>query len=101
MFHRFTLAVLLVTGFATSLSMGMAAGAPAAPDTSDQAAIRDAAGWIGRENKVETEYRYVMTCKVRFVFFWGGRDDVGVPVFAAGLGAVHPGDVLVARRDGA
>jgi len=77
MFHRFTLAVLLVTGFATSLSMGMAAGAPAAPDTSDQAAIRDAAGWIGRENKVETEYRYVMTCKVRFVFFWGGRDDVG------------------------
>jgi hypothetical protein len=77
MVHRLTLTVLLVTGFATSLSIGMAAGAPAEPDTSDQAAIRAAASWIGRKNKVETEYRYVMTCKVRFVFFWGGRDDVG------------------------
>ena len=26
---------------------------------------------------METEYRYVMTCRVRFVFFWGGKDDVG------------------------
>jgi hypothetical protein len=76
MFHRFTIGVLLITGFATSLSPGMAAGAPV-PVNSDEAAIQEAASWIGRENKVETEYRYVMTCRVRFVFFWGGKDDVG------------------------
>jgi hypothetical protein len=70
-------AVLLVIGFATSLGAALAAGAPAAPDTTDQAAIQEAASWIGLENKVATEYRYVMTCRVRFVFFWGGKDDVG------------------------
>jgi hypothetical protein len=67
----------MAAGLAASLSVGLAASVPAAPDTADQTAIRDAAGWIARENKVETEYRYVMTCKVRFLFFWGGRDDVG------------------------
>jgi hypothetical protein len=77
MFRRLTTAVLLVIGFAANLSLGKAADAAAAPDTSDQFAIREAASWIRRENKIETEYRYVMTCKVRFVFFWGGRDDVG------------------------
>lgn len=77
MFQRFTLAVLLIAGFAASLPMGLAANAPPAPGSVDQSAIQEAAGWIGRENKVDTEYRYVMTCKVRFVFFWGGKDDVG------------------------
>ena len=77
MFRRLTLAVLLAAGFAAGLSVGAAAGAPGAPDTADQSAIQEAARWIRRENRIETEYRYVMTCKVRFVFFWGGRDDVG------------------------
>jgi hypothetical protein len=77
MFHRLTLAILLVTGFAASVSIGVADGVPEPPDPADQFAIQEAASWIRRENKVETEYRYVMTCKVRFVFFWGGRDDVG------------------------
>jgi len=76
MFHRLSLAVLLVAGIITSSFMGIAAVAPA-PDTTDITAIQEAATWIGRENRVETEYRYVMTCKVRFVFFWGGKDDVG------------------------
>jgi hypothetical protein len=68
---------LLISGLATSLSLGARAGTPAVPDTADQTAIQEAASWIGRENEVETEYRYVMTCKVRFVFFWAGSDDVG------------------------
>jgi hypothetical protein len=77
MFHRFALAVLLIASFVGSPSMGTAADVPAAPATADLTAIQEAAGWIKRENKVETEYRYVMSCKVRFVFFWGGKDDVG------------------------
>jgi hypothetical protein len=43
----------------------------------DQTLIQEAANWIGRDNQVATEYRYVMTCRVRFVFFWAGSDDVG------------------------
>ena len=77
MWHRLTLAVLLVSVLATSLPLGVAAGAPAGPDTSDQAAIQEAASWIGREDKIETEYHYVMTCKLRLLLFWAGRDDVG------------------------
>ncbi len=77
MVHRFISAFLLIAGFAVGLCPGFAADVPASRGSTDQAAIQEAAGWIGRENKVDTEYRYVMSCKVRFVFFWGGKDDVG------------------------
>ncbi|MGD1101830.1 MAG: hypothetical protein ABSA59_07150 [Terriglobia bacterium] len=77
MWCRITLTLLLAPVLATSLPLGAAAGAPAGPDTSDQAAIQEAASWIGREGKIETEYHYVMTCKLRLLLFWAGRDDVG------------------------
>lgn len=77
MWQRITLAVLLVPVLATKLPIGVAAGVPAGDDTADQAAIQEAAGWIGHEDKIETEYRYIMTCKVRLLLFWAGRDDVG------------------------
>ena len=77
MLQRLTVNALLVAVFLANSPTGSAATASPAASLNDQAAIQEAAGWIGRENKVETEYRYVMTCKVRFVFFWGGKDDVG------------------------
>jgi hypothetical protein len=75
--RRLTLAVFLVAALATSLSLRSAAGAQTGPDTSDQAAIQEAASWIRREDKIESEYHYVMTCKLRLLLFWAGRDDVG------------------------
>jgi hypothetical protein len=77
MWRHLTLAVLLVLLLATSLPLGSAAGGPAGPDTPDQAAIQEAARWIAREDKIESEYHYVMTCKLRLLLFWAGRDDVG------------------------
>lgn len=77
MWHRITLSALLVSVLALSLPLGGAAGGPGGQETSDQAAIQEAASWIGREGKVETEYRYVMSCKLRLLLFWAGRDDVG------------------------
>ena len=77
MLNRITLLFLLAAGLIAGISAGLAAEPPAAPDTNDQSAIHEAAVWIGHKNQVETEYRYVMTCRVRFVFFWGGKDDVG------------------------
>jgi hypothetical protein len=75
--HRLTLALLMISGFAMALPLGRFEAAPAWTNAPEQAAIQEAAGWIGRENKIETEYRYVMTCRARFVFFWAGSDDVG------------------------
>jgi hypothetical protein len=95
MWYRLTLAVLFVAGLAASPPLGMPAAPPAAPDTSDQTAIQEAANWIGRQNRIETEYRYVMTCKVRFVFFWGGRDDVGGGYVRIGKAAGDEGEEMI------
>jgi hypothetical protein len=77
MWRRLILVVLLVPVLAVSPPIGAVAGAQAGPDTPDQAAIQEAANWIGHEDKVETEYHYVMTCKLRLLLFWAGSDDVG------------------------
>ncbi len=77
MWYRLTLAVLLISGLAAILPLRMAAGVPAGGDTAEQSAIEEAATWIGTQNKIDAEYRYVMTCRVRLVFFWAGSDDVG------------------------
>src|ERR1017187_13907 len=75
--HRLTLGLLMISGLAMAPALGRIEAAPAWTNAPDQSAIQEAAGWIGRENKIETEYRYVMTCRARFVFFWAGSDDVG------------------------
>ena len=76
MFRRFTLVALLLAGSAAARTF-----AAVAPETkteaSDQTAIQEAAGWIAKVGTVESEYRYVMTCRLRLLFFWTGRDDVG------------------------
>ena len=77
MWRRLTLVSLLLSFLATTLAAGLATRALAAQDASDQAAIQEAANWIGREGKIETAYQYVMTCKLRLLVFWAGRDDVG------------------------
>jgi hypothetical protein len=69
-------AVLLTLVLATNLSPARAP-APAGQESADQAAIQEAAAWIGRADKSATEYRYVMTCRLRLLLFWTGRDDVG------------------------
>ena len=77
MMHPLRLVVLWVGVLVTSLSCALPASGPAGQETSDQAAIQEAARWIGREDKIESEYQYVMTCKLRLLLFWAGRDDVG------------------------
>jgi hypothetical protein len=76
MLNRFTLAGLLGVIFVSNLPRATAAGATVPPNA-EQAAIQEAASWIGRTDKIESEYDYVMTCRVRMLFFWAGSDDVG------------------------
>ena len=73
---RAAIAVLIVIPARPFPPLATAAGLPAGQN-SDQSAIQEAASWIGQTDTIDAEYRYVMTCKVRLLLFWAGRDDVG------------------------
>ena len=50
---------------------------PSSPDAADQAAINEAVSWIRATPRIRAEYDYIMTCRLRLLFFWVGRDDLG------------------------
>ena len=50
---------------------------PSAPDAPEQAAINEAVNWIRATPRIRAEYDYIMTCRLRLLFFWVGRDDLG------------------------
>ena len=33
--------------------------------------------WIRATPRIRAEYDYIMTCRLRLLFFWVGRDDLG------------------------
>jgi hypothetical protein len=47
------------------------------PDQVEQAAINEAVSWIQATPRIHAEYNYIMTCRLRLLLFWVGRDDVG------------------------
>jgi hypothetical protein len=49
----------------------------AIPSAPDQAAINEAVSWIRATPRIRAEYDYIMTCRLRLLFFWVGRDDLG------------------------
>jgi len=50
---------------------------PSSPDAADHAAINEAVSWIRATPRIRAEYDYIMTCRLRLLFFWAGRDDLG------------------------
>lgn len=44
---------------------------------SDQAALDQAVAWIREAKQVEAQYDYEMTARIRVLFFWVTREDVG------------------------
>src|SRR5208337_681290 len=50
---------------------------PSSPDAADHAAINEAVSWIRATPRIRAEYDYIMSCRLRLLFFWAGRDDVG------------------------
>jgi hypothetical protein len=46
-------------------------------DGPDQASFQEALKWVRSQPRIHTEYDYVMTVRLRFLFFWVKRDDVG------------------------
>jgi hypothetical protein len=50
---------------------------PSAPEVADRAAINEAVNWIRTTARIRAEYDYIMTCRLRLLIFWAGRDDLG------------------------
>jgi len=50
---------------------------PSGPDTSDAAPINEAVSWIQATPRIRAEYDYVLTCRLRLLFFWVSSDDLG------------------------
>jgi len=50
---------------------------PSAPEADDRAAINEAVNWIRATPRIRAEYDYIMTCRLRLLIFWVGRDDLG------------------------
>jgi hypothetical protein len=49
----------------------------AGPTASDRTPISEALGWVRKVPQDLVEFDYVMTARVRLLFFWVGKDDVG------------------------
>src|SRR5215831_13217195 len=45
--------------------------------TSDRQPVTEALGWIRSTPGQAVQYNYAMTARVRLLFFWAGKDDVG------------------------
>jgi hypothetical protein len=45
--------------------------------TSDHQPITEALQWVRSTPRLVLQYNYVMTARVRLLFFWAGKDDVG------------------------
>jgi len=61
-----------------------------APDAADRAAINEAVSWIQATPRLRAEYDYVMTCRLRLLLFWVGKDDVGGGYIKAGQAVDDP-----------
>ena len=68
-------------------------------DAAEESALREAAGWIQQAGRVgsqhDAQYDYEMTCRVRLLLFWAGRDDVGGGYVRIRRAAGIPGEQVI------
>jgi hypothetical protein len=67
----------------------------ARPTESDRAPIVEALGWVRNAPADAVQYDYVMTARVRFLFFWAGKDDVGGGFIRRGFSKNDPRQELL------
>jgi hypothetical protein len=78
-----------------SLELRATADVPTGVNSADQSALLEAAAWIQRDSQIDTEYHYVMTCKLHLLFFWAGRDDVGGGYIRIGKSVTAPPQQMI------
>ena len=62
---------------------------------SDRAPIVEALGWVRSAPRDLVEFDYVMTARVRLLFFWAGKDDVGGGYIRRGISKGDPRQELL------
>jgi len=67
----------------------------ASPTASDRAPIVEALGWVRNAPADAVQYDYVMTARVRLLFFWAGKDDVGGGFIRRGFSKNDPRQELL------
>jgi hypothetical protein len=55
------------------------------PNSSDRERISEALDWVRVTPENSVQYNYVMTARVRLLFFWTGKDDVGEGYIRRGI----------------
>jgi len=81
--------VLLSVGIA--LLAGDAVARPQGPVPPEgQAVLQEAVAWVRGGQKLRVQYDYLMTAKLRLLFFWVGKDDVGGGYVNRGSAAAGP-----------
>lgn len=61
-----------------------------ASQSADQAALDEAVRWLKDPPKFDGQYNYVMTVRIRLLFFWISKDDVGGGYINVGAAANDP-----------
>ncbi len=67
----------------------------ARPTASDRAPIVEALGWVRNAPADPVQFDYVMTARVRLLFFWTGKDDVGGGFIRRGFSKNDPRQELL------
>jgi len=67
----------------------------ARPTGSDRAPIVEALGWVRNAPADAVQFDYVMTARVRLLFFWAGKDDVGGGFIRRGFSKNDPRQELL------
>src|SRR5271170_4715199 len=80
--HRSSISIALLFLLIPQLS-----GTTTAPD---RAPIAEALGWVRSAPRDIVEWDYVMTARVRLLFFWAGKDDVGGGYVRRGISKDDP-----------
>jgi hypothetical protein len=61
----------------------------------DRVPIVEALGWVRSAPRDLAEFNYVMTARVRLLFFWAGKDDVGGGYIRMGVSKTDPRQELL------
>jgi hypothetical protein len=63
--------------------------------TADRVPIVEALGWVRSAPRDVAQFDYVMTARVRLLFFWAGKDDVGGGFIRMGISKSDPRQELL------
>ncbi len=72
------------------LSLAFFAATASTSSLADRQLVLEALNWVRAPARNSVEYNYIMTTRVRLIFFWVGKDDVGGGYIRRGISSQDP-----------